>query len=292
MIHFHRFRKKYIRYDRKLITRKTKLTKKWTGRFHKFVCGSDQIWNPNFRENRNWEISLLGCARPEQRVSYAASLGVPELSERDAEIFRQELSQYHAISVRENSAAQIVEELIGRPVQTVLDPVMLLPASHWERILSPIHPLEGKHFVLTYVLGTASPALSENIHSYCECHGIDPDTLITVNLMDEADPYFSSGPGEFLWLLRNAALVITDSFHASAFSIIFRRNFLVFKRSGPCSYMFDRLATLMELFHLENHIHEADSNRPITDCDYSNADQITHDKQQEALDFLYKALHT
>lgn len=76
-IRFWKYRRKYIRFNSKILTRRTKKLEKWAKQFDFLICGSDQIWNPNYRRNQNWYINLLKFAENKQKIALSASFGVP-----------------------------------------------------------------------------------------------------------------------------------------------------------------------------------------------------------------------
>ena len=131
------------------------------------------------------------------------------------------------IGVREFAGAQIVRELTGRDVKVVLDPTMLQTAKWWseieERPIIPGIDLEGP-FCLKYVLGddTASAKIAER----CGRDGL--------GLVDLTDIHLPVGPAEFVWLIHHSALVCTDSFHATVFSLLFHRPFCDLRTAGKC----------------------------------------------------------
>lgn len=141
--------------------------------------------------------------------------------------------------------AQIVRELTGRDVKVVLDPTMLQTAKWWseieERPIIPGIDLEGP-FCLKYVLGddTASAKIAER----CGRDGL--------GLVDLTDIHLPVGPAEFVWLIHHSALVCTDSFHATVFSLLFHRPFVIYERRGNAGNMSSRFDTLHALFGISS----------------------------------------
>jgi len=81
---------------------------------------------------------LLAFAKPEQRISYAASFGVDEILDEKKEVYAENLSLFKALSVREKRGAEIIKELTGRDAQVVLDPTMLLTSEQWSKVVKKI----------------------------------------------------------------------------------------------------------------------------------------------------------
>lgn len=214
-----------------------------------FISGSDQIWKP-------------GTIRPaflcdfldgdQDRISYASSIAVRELPEEYGQFMKQYLPAYRCISVREEAARQYLKELLRREVALTADPVFLLPPSQW-KALCPPRKVPGK-YVFVYLLGQDA-AQRKKIRAWAEAHSLRivflPHVEGRVRACDigfaDTELYDVDLPA-FLSLIRHAEYVCTDSFHALAFSILFRRPFYYFERvvlyhNGD---MGSRVTTLLE----------------------------------------------
>ena len=206
-----------------------------------FVIGSDQVWNPTF--DFYGDVAYLPQVPSAQKVAYAASFGVSSI-ERNREEIAVLLNGVPHISMREDAGASIVEELTGRTVPTVVDPTMLLSADEWGLIeRRPRFSAVDRPFCLKHVLG--DDVDDGRIRDMARERG-----LSVVDLRDQSLPV---GPAEFLWLVHNAALVATDSFHGSVFSALFHRPFVIFERVDGQRSMASRLDTLCRTFGLEHH---------------------------------------
>ncbi len=203
------------------------------------VIGSDQVWNPQF--GFTGEMEYAPFIPKERTVAYAPSFGVSQITERHRET-TDLLNGIAALSVRELSGAHIVRELTGREAPVVLDPTMLLEAGAWQAVSREpqAKPAQSETpFCLRYMLGTSS-YVSE-VDGLCSERGL--------SVVDLGSPGLAVGPAEFLWLVRHARLVCTDSYHAAVFSLLFHTPFAVFERGGSME-MSDRIATLDGLFDL------------------------------------------
>jgi hypothetical protein len=101
-----------------------------------FVAGSDQIWHPVWGEGL-FDKYFLSFAAPGKRIAYAASFGVPHIPEERMKLFTEYLKGMDYISVREQSGARIVKQLIGKDVPVLVDPTLLLSRDEWQRIEHP-----------------------------------------------------------------------------------------------------------------------------------------------------------
>lgn len=209
--------------------------------YHAFVMGSDQIWNPDFAFNS--DLEYLPFIPGTQKMSYAASFGVSHITE-DRKLIASCLSDIPSISVREDAGAAIVKDLIGAHAEVVLDPTLLLSADEWGAIAQkPDISAVDTPFMLKYVLG--DDAHEETI----ACLARERE-LSVIDLKDESLPV---GSAEFVWLIANASMVCTDSFHASVFSLLFHRPFVIFERQSADADMSSRFDTLCRIFNMERH---------------------------------------
>ena len=207
-----------------------------------FVVGSDQVWNPIFAPEDEY---FLGFAPERKRLSYAASISIPEIPAEHRERFIHGIKGMHSLSLREQAGADLIRELTGREAEVHVDPTMLLTADEWravERVPAWYH---GEDYVLTYFLGTRPPEVDALLAK---------TGLRVVNLLDMADYVaYTTGVDEFIWAIEHASLVYTDSFHGTVFSILFRRPFVACNRVGTATEenMGSRLDTLLGYFGLE-----------------------------------------
>lgn len=209
-----------------------------------FVTGSDQVWNPYFAD---LEKLFLKFAPRAKRIAYAASISCPEIPSKDLQGFIDGIKGMKAISVREQAGAELIEQLTGRKVEVVADPTMLVAAEKWREIARKPSWLKGDEEILTtYFLGKRP---DEVINRLADAQG-----LKVVNILDErVFEHYAVAPEEWLWLIDNASLMYTDSFHGTVFSILFRRPFVVTERIGDgcVNKMTSRIDTLLGKFGLE-----------------------------------------
>lgn len=216
--------------------------------FEVFVAGSDQIWNSNF--TFNFEFNFLRFAQPYKRVSYAASFGTDHVRTEYVDLFSQYLSEMAYISVREIAGKRIVENLTNKTATVVLDPTMLLDVSQWSEMERKPGWSVEKDYILTYYLGdtrdrkTIFDQIYNEIENYRSYQVID---VFNPNLPEQ----YATTPDEFLWLIHHAALVVTDSFHGTVFSILFGTPFCSAARIDCGVSMQSRFNSLFELLGIE-----------------------------------------
>ncbi len=190
-----------------------------------YFAGSDQIWNPVLPNGKDPSFYLDFVPQGKIKASYAASFSVSELPETLTSEVKSRLSRFDYISVREKSALDILKSLgITNGVQ-VLDPVFLLSRAEWENLAENI-TFKDK-YILVYDFDRCNKIKKAAIKLAAETDC----KIYSIFETDYAHRCFSTkGPLEFISLVKNAEYIISNSFHASAFSIIFEKQFWVFNR--------------------------------------------------------------
>lgn len=189
-----------------------------------FIAGSDQIWNPLFRNGRDPAFFLQFVSDKKMRFSYAASFSVDVLPNEDKMRMTKWLQGFQSISVREKSAVSIVESM-GLSAVQVCDPVFLLMPDDWKKIA--VTPLCDSYiFVYDF---DGNPRLWKKVKEYAARKG---KKILSVFHSDHADMVLEKyGPREFVGAVMKADMVISNSFHATAFSLIFHKPFYVTRRN-------------------------------------------------------------
>ncbi len=215
--------------------------------FDFFVAGSDQIWNPYFPFNR--EFNFLTFADKEKRVAYSASFGVEEIPEDKIEMYKAYLNGMKSISVREFAGQKIVEKLIGRNVPVLPDPTLLLTESEWCAIAKkPNWLMANQKYILTYFLGSTEDRNNLFDELYARYPEYEKLKIIDINEIQNIRAY-SINPSEFIYLIQHAKLMVTDSFHGTVFSVIMKTPYITAKRKGGVS-MHSRIESLHQLLEI------------------------------------------
>lgn len=243
--HFDRFANEYLRLsDHKYAT--TEALRQNPPKSDVYIAGSDQIWNTSVENGRTGAFYLDFGGDNVRRMSYAASFGVSEVAEQYLEFVKDQLSKFDVISVREHTGKRILAELGYDSARVVLDPVFLLSASDWHdlSLKSAIdNPTKEEPYILVYdFLG--DERISQFVRKLSEAKKMPIVSVNDFRQQPYADINISNaGPLEFLYLLENAAYVVSNSFHATAFSVIFGKEFYVFsmKEHANSSRMTDFL---------------------------------------------------
>ncbi|QPL29987.1 polysaccharide pyruvyl transferase family protein [Pseudomonas fragi] len=195
-----------------------------------YVCGSDQIWNPQIisedgKIDKNYFLAFSGTGK---KISYASSMGSYSYTSTESLEIKTYLQDFHRISVRESDTAQFLSTTLQREVDHVLDPTLLLNKKEWTSVLNIKDDSPKKSYMLVYVLRN-SKILSETVKAVAEALDldiivIDQDPFTTLRCTTHIN---DAGPIDFVKLFSNASFVITNSFHGCAFSVNFNIPFLI-----------------------------------------------------------------
>ena len=252
-----------------------------------YIVGSDQVWNPHF--GRLTDIELLNFTN-KKKVAFSASFGISKLPDDCIEKAKKYLSNFKAISVREDVGKKIIGDLnINKDVEVLIDPTMMLNADEWNKVSKEpkqISKLNEKKYILNYFLGKLSEERKNEINRIAKENDCE-----VINILDKNDPFFVSGPSEFLWLEKNAFLICTDSFHSSVFAILYNRPFVVFNREDKNESMNSRIETLISKFNLKNReFNGKNITKENLGHDYTETYKILEQERIKSETFLKKAL--
>ena len=217
--------------------------------FSTIISGSDQVWNPCFIDPvflQNFSISKIN------RISYAASLGGKEMPRELAPIYKEYLARFNAISVREEDGREMLKS-IGISSKVHIDPTLLLDASHYRKIAKPLKQI-GEPFAFCYFLPTDREYKTQ-VQEFAHKNNLRVIGFSAnkedYQWMQSVEPF---GPLEWLWLVDNAKVVLTNSYHATIFSLIFHTPFFTFVRFRPE----DPVCQNSRLLQLDNYFEIAD----------------------------------
>ena len=190
------------------------------------LSGSDQIWNPKIFPDGRFDPVFFGTFSQKRRIAYAPSFGIPVIPEGMRAELKGYLDGFSHVSVRETQGREIVRDVSGRDVPVVLDPTLLLTAEQWASMAN--HPADYPTggYILCYCISRPG-ALTPYIDRLSRETGLPVVQLcgIRQKVHPKARQILDAGPAEFLDLFRNAAYVVTNSFHGTVFSVQFHRPF-------------------------------------------------------------------
>ena len=211
-----------------------------------YCTGSDQVWNSYWNEGVDRPLYLSFVPESAFRFSYAASIGTSKLSEEEKAEVKPLISKYQYISVRENNGVDILEDAGIPGAVQMLDPTLLFPSSVWNKYTSD--KFSKKKYVVTYNLHH-----DKKIDEYAGRIAAEKNLKvynISYNLHDiirKGTLKWCPTVEEYLGLIRDAQYVVTDSFHATVFSLLFHTDFMVIYPEKASS----RLRSILSLVGLE-----------------------------------------
>lgn len=256
-----------------------------------YVSGSDQIWNPQLYTSLE-PYFLTFAPSGSKKISYASSFGVSELPKVCETIYKNWLETYYAISVRETNAIDIVHSL-GLEAVCALDPTLLLNKEEWSTVAHKID-IPNKYLII-YELSESkymrcfarkiAATLGLKIVRLCKDIGSTDNTKDVLNIRN-------AGPAEFVYLFMNANFIITNSFHGTAFSIIFEKNFYTITRKSKNNN--SRIESIAKLLGVEKRIIKEDTdykNIDLSDMDYNEIrNKLKHEKIK-SINFITKCIN-
>lgn len=256
------------------------------------VCGSDVIW---YEKDYNSIFFLHFPKLSIRKIAYAPSLRDSVAADASYRCkVRRWAKEIDYLSTREKAGSRIIEELSGRGVETVLDPTLLLSKAEWNRMCAK--KIIQEPYIFLYVIGKSS-VLESILTQVQSCF---PGRKVVWIKMESNDGYpigetlSNIGPAEFLSLIRYADVVITDSFHGTAFSVIYHKQFLAIKRIVNEDDVYDydcRLKNILEILKIENY-YSIDDNRGFDyyEIDYQKVEKRLNKERRKSWRYLKSAL--
>lgn len=262
-----------------------------------FVCGSDQIWNPELVGTNS--IYWLNFAHENKiKIAYAPSVGVNKVTKDQASEIRANLKNFKAISSREENGTKLINDILKEnKCSTVLDPTMLVSRKIWDNVSAD--KLYQEKYIFVYMLrGTKEQR--KFIEKFAKKKNLK---IVTMPFLDaeRIEPYdfwfgdiklWDADPSEFISAIRYAQYVFTDSFHSMVFSCLYHRDFFVFPKIGKAQL--NRLTTLQEMLEIKGRMINKDTTigqlEEVSEIDWEKVDNILQRKRKISEEFLDNAL--
>ncbi|WP_408071410.1 polysaccharide pyruvyl transferase family protein [Butyrivibrio sp. JL13D10] len=276
---YSKFENSYIDYDSKI--RYENINEEdFADKYDCFIAGSDQVWNPYFHFNSDFEFATF--APKEKRFSYAASIGVSNIDEAHLDRFTSNLKGMREISVREEDSVELVKKLTGITPQRHIDPTMLLePEDYYLLEEKPEYEMPDKYLFM-YYLGNIPDEYYKKVQEIADKKGLK----IIKFTETPGEPFYNIGPQHFIYLIHHADYICTDSFHGTVFSLLFEKQFVIFTRQDKDVSMNSRIETLVDLFGIHNRLACYNSSDLFNDIDYVTIRNIVQINRNEAYEYL------
>lgn len=254
--------------------------------------GSDQVWN--YEKGYSLE-PFFACfdKNGTKKISYASSIGLSSLSKEAERVFKKELSGFSHLSVREQQASELLENLLDRDVDVVLDPTLILDNKEWQEV-AKFDMCPKEKYILVYIV-TIKPcdyvlevarhiAKERNLKIVRICRDAYPE-----HSGNDVQEILTAGPSDFVGLFANAEFVVTNSFHGTVFSINFSKSFYSVIKSQHSTN--SRLTSILKKLNLENRIVPVGSPLPmISDVDYTIPAEKLKEERLHSFEYIQKAL--
>lgn len=256
------------------------------------ICGSDIVWHPNLIKRNQAKAFYLNFGNENaRRISYAASLDCfndETLYEHKSE-YKKRLKSFDYISVREQCNVDFISSVSKKDVSLCCDPVFLFDKNFFNSMISSSEePITNDKYIYVYILSH-----NEKIAEYAT--RIAKEKNLKILFYSESQNDFgeygincsADGPAEFLQRIKNAEYVITTSFHCVAFSLLFEKKFIAFRRSG----MGPKIDNILSIVGLTERLIEDNSVFDIDELiDFSKVRSALLQERKRSMEFLKKSL--
>lgn len=294
---YEQFSKKYLVLSGERISTRDQLSQ-LANRYDMIIAGGDQVWNVRCPDaGKEFYLNFTHNVR---KISYSTSMGGQNILEKadNLDEYRQLLSEFEHLSVREPHGKQWIEELTGREVKIVADPTLLLSPQEWCEVL-PVPEIQGK-YIFNYAFYHNRETTNRAIQEISRLTGLP---VYTIDFKQHATCHLNrydirrfehTGPLAFLALMKNASMVLTQSFHGTLFSSLFNRRFWSYNWEGMHNPDDDRATAILQQMGLperyqmiEDLLKMEDILKPV---DYDAVNCKIEAMRADALNYLHECL--
>lgn len=207
-----------------------------------FIAGSDQVWNDSITDfDPSYYFDFVRS--PEKKMSYAASFGFEKIPNNLKLKYKELLKDFYFFNMREESGVKNIELLLNKPANLVLDPTMLLTKEEWDMVACP--SAKKDKYILVYQT-TVSSFLLNTAKKLAHSTGYKIVTIpFPLGGFLKSKMELTAGPREWIGLIRDAEIIVTDSFHGSAFAILYNKELYVCLTDAAT-----RIYNLLNIFEL------------------------------------------
>ena len=260
--------------------------KKISEKYDAYVIGSDQIWNIRITDNDKTYFGYFNFPKKRKKyITYAASMPSSQLSLLSSSYF----SGLDKISVRESLLVEPIEKLSKQKVYNVLDPTFLLSQEEWDKLIHKRYKKSSqKKYIIVYQV-RRNKKVMKKAQEIAQKENLE---IIEV-LADfcywgrSKKKIQTASPLDFLNLVKNAYCIITTSFHGTAFSIIFKKNFFYFRLNDGGD---ERVESLLAVLNLKEQIKELTDNIVMKAINYTPCYEILNNKIKESQAFIKESI--
>lgn len=257
------------------------------------IVGSDQVWNMDFSVKGDYTFFLDFVPDAIPKISYAASLGKEKMgiSDEDSQKISTLLKRFKAISLREKTGSEFIDQEFNLKSSEVLDPTFLLDRNQYISSLK-IKP-DFKSNQLFCFKFLKDPEFYTTIKLLAKKHKLEVVVVGKPKLLGGIKFISYPTPRKWIQLFSSSEYIFTDSFHGLAFAIIFKKKFIVspanIKRFNRIKNILDNLGLSDRIYYSYNDIIETD--KWLAEIDYNEVDKIIDEQRLKSFDFLSKNLN-
>lgn len=242
-----------------------------------YIAGSDQIWNTLFPNGRDAAF-YLDFGKPNvRRISYAASFATKDVVPEYREFVSNELRNFDAVSIREKISLPLLYSLGRKDGVAVCDPVFLLSKEEWKGLTANSSIKTEEKYLVVYLTDK-----SEEIKRIAlDIHKVTGWKIYVVGAFKESwahKNFVNAGPLDFVKLINDAQYIISNSFHATAFSLILDKNFCVVNRKEGIN---ERMKSILEDVGLSHRMLDSFAHNQLAQIEYADV----HKKLSTLIDF-------
>lgn len=252
--------------------------------YDRFIVGSDQTWNPShIYEFSPYYLSFVKDTS--KKYAYGCSLGRTEFSDDFINHLIKQLNTFSSLSCRERQNAKMLSDRIGKKVENVLDPTLLLSKSEWEQYMKAVDGIPNE-YVLCYILGERAD-ISEYAEYLSHKSGLPVYYILTRPChKNHTNVLEGIGVQEFLWLIANCTYLVTDSYHGTIFSLNFEKNVISFDKHEGRAFDNGRIKDVLQTYGLTSHFLSSYKKYIPEAIDYVRVKQLLEANRTISLDYL------
>ncbi len=253
-----------------------------------YIIGSDQVWNSKITcgFDRVYFAQFPFEKKQKKYISYAASIGSDKLTKNEKNCYTYLLSNFDYIGVREYKLVELLQPLCLKKIEHVLDPTLLVETDIWDKIA--LSHNYKKNYVLVYTGLAKTDSIINIAQKIAKPQGFEIMVLTGQISEYTINGYRAASPEEFVNAFKNASFVITSTFHGTAFSIIFNKNFYTLKLNKEDD---SRAMSLLSMLGLEDRM--IDSSADVLQnniIDWNSVNDILKINKEKSKAFLKNAL--
>lgn len=243
------------------------------------AVGSDQMWNPDICNGM--DVNLYLEKFPDnKKITLATSAGGYIFNREEKEVIKSVIHKFEAISVRENVLLEQLKEMYSGEISIILDPTFWISRDEWKKLTNAVQVPNEKYILVFTFTNTSIKVSDKIIEHYKRELGINVYRIMLNTFKSKGVDRVIAGPTplEFVKLIDNAELVITNSFHGVAFSINMNTPFVFIPVNNKNN---DRMLELLERLKLTDRVVLDEENIISASMDYSTSNKILKLEQEK-----------